>query len=137
MKKDKIKQITIYRRGLETPIILHDKSSLEIEEYKTLLTNVFASPKISVIETSSSLLILKPSQVDAIEINTIKHKIPSLKKNEINEETKSKFIDITKEFSEPENIVEEVVVDKIDIDNISLNNSDETEVVSDGDGNDE
>jgi len=123
MSKDKIKQIMIYRKGIDTPISLYDNSSIDNETYKTLLTNIFASPKISVIETSGSTIIIKPSQIDAIEIlnysnNTSIKKLPE---NELSEKTKTKFVDITRDFStDSTNLLYENEKSNIKIDDITI-----------------
>jgi len=119
MSEAKIRQILIHRSGSDTPINLYDKSTADDETLTNMLSNVFSSPKISVVSTSSGIIILKPSKIDAIEIiDNIEIPEDALELNEIKNE--NSFVDVTQEIEFDEEI--EIDVDRIVIDNITVNN---------------
>ena len=128
----KIRRIILHRSNCETPITLYDKSKSTNEEMVNLISTVFTSPKISIIDTSSSTIIFKPSKFDAIEIADEKI-IPTnkLKVNATMVQENSEKVKITKEIEidlkenpvpelEEEFVEEKLVIDEINIDTISV-----------------
>jgi len=113
MSDMKVRQILIYRNGNDTPINLYDKSTIKDSEFTQLLSDVFSSPKISIINTSSGKVILKPSRIDAIEI--IENKDDFISKN-LPIDDDSVIDENTKEIE----FDEEIIIEEINIDKVSL-----------------
>jgi len=124
MSEVKVRQIMIYRNGSDTPINLYDKSTIDDILFTQMIAKVFASPKISIINTSSGSIVLKPSRIDAIEIveNNEKYIINNLPLNEnIND------IDLIEGVTEEIDFDEEIDVEKITIENVTIDSGVENE----------
>lgn len=134
MSEAKVRQILIYRNGSDTPINIYDKSVISDKDFTQLLSNVFISPNISILNTSSGNILIKPSRIDAIEvIDNIDKDLKDLPINEIEEKSIS---EVTAEIEFDEEIVigtvniGDISDDKIDTDKSKINN-DEKELVVD------
>jgi hypothetical protein len=115
MSETKVREFYVYRSGIDTPIVLYDKSNIDDKTIVNMVSNVFSSPKISILKTSSSTLIIKPSKIDSIEIINSKIEndmVDALPVNDIEENSESVIEKVTTEIDIP---MEEIEVEEIDI----------------------
>jgi len=125
MSEDKVRQIVIYRRDIDTPISVYDKSSIDDKDFVQMMSNVFSSPNISIINTSSGQLIIRPSRLDAIEILDIEEDSLSEKLDIVENENEIEEKSITEEIE----FDEEIIVEEITIDNVSINETKDEAVI--------
>ena len=64
-----IRKIIIYQRYSTKPIILTDSSDSSREEIINKITEILKSDKISILETSNDLVIIRPSEIQSILIS--------------------------------------------------------------------
>lgn len=76
-----MRKIIIYQRYASKPIILTDSSSDSSEDLQKKILELFESKKISVFETDSDILYVRPSEVQSVLIT---------KSNEISEKPSTK-----------------------------------------------
>jgi len=124
MSDIKVRQIMIYRNGSDTPISLYDKSSIDDHKFTQMISNIFSSNKISIIRTSSGDIVFKPSRIDVIEViqNTDKYIFDNLPENEILD-LKNDLEEITEGIEEEMEFDEEIIVEQINIDKVSINDT--------------
>ena len=69
-----MKEITIFQENIE-PIILIDDDKSSIEEYSKELSKLLKFNNVSVLNTSSASILLKPKKIVSIEVKEILSKL--------------------------------------------------------------
>lgn len=125
MSESKIREVVIHRSDCDTPVILFDKSDMDQKSFENMFAQVFSSPNISKIVTSSGTVIFKPSKIDMIEIPHRDITDNENKLDIINPKTiETKFVDITKEVKKNnDDEKRELDIDSIDVEKIVINNT--------------
>jgi len=86
-----IRKIIVYQRYATKPVILTDTSDNSKEEIQNQILNVLSSDKISILETSNDILVIRPSEVQAVLItkpNSINQELISQDSHDTPEEKK-------------------------------------------------
>jgi len=90
-------------------INLYDDDDTELEEYTSQLLNLFNSPNIVILETSSGSFIVRPTKVNAIHVNEFLDENNKLMEVKLPEDSTSSTI-VTKSITE--DIGEDVILDE-------------------------
>ncbi|MEN6294224.1 MAG: hypothetical protein ABFD07_19705 [Methanobacterium sp.] len=69
-----MKRIVIYQENID-PIILNDDSDEQVSSYVDKLSIVFNATKITTIQTSDKILIVRPSKVVSISVSELDEKV--------------------------------------------------------------
>ena len=83
-----IRKIIIYQKGSTKPIILTETSEQPLEELQAELLDALKTDKISIINTTTDSLIIRPSEIQAMLIT-----------NNDNQQEASKKESLTKKLS--------------------------------------
>jgi hypothetical protein len=67
-----MKKITIYQDDSIEPIILYDSDYSDISSFSLELSKILKSKEISLLETTSGVLITRPSKIKSILVSTTK-----------------------------------------------------------------
>ena len=79
-----MKKIEIHQENID-PIILYDKDYSDLSLYTSELSKILKSKEISILETTSGSVIIKPSKISSISISLFQTEKEDLKKEIIDE----------------------------------------------------
>lgn len=82
-----MRKIKVYLKGSPS-VELFDESEVEMDDYCNELSQVFHMNNISIIKTSKSTFLSRPSQITGINVSEVTEKEPATpeKQDEINED---------------------------------------------------
>ena len=81
-----MKKIEIYQENID-PIVLFDKDYSDLLSYTNELSKILKSKEISILETTSGTIIIKPSKISSIGISLSQNEKEETKKEIIKDET--------------------------------------------------
>lgn len=80
-----MKSITIFQENIDK-IILYDKDDTPLDEYIKDVSSIFEISNATVLETSESIIILRPHKLVSVEVKEVKQAEKVINNDEITEE---------------------------------------------------